>query len=131
MFCGLFRDRRGESLVEVLTASVVFMMMLGTLCAGARFAAGALTRARTLQERASQFDESARRNLMEGKVSNAGAGAISFEGGSFSVPVRFQTVQAEARETVDQNEGVPADEEKTAVFYVFAALDAADGPNGT
>lgn len=124
-------NRRGESLVEVLTAGVVFMMLLGTLFAGTRFVTGALAKAQSIRERAFQFQQSARRNLADRNCSDAGMGSISFDGGSFAVPVRFQTVQATAKEVVGQNAGVPVYEEKTAVFYIFAVQEAPDGADGT
>lgn len=126
----LLRDRRGESLIEVMTAGLVFMMLLGTLCAGTRFVAGAQTKAQAIRERAVQFQQSARRNLEDGKSADAGLGSISFDGGGFSVPVRFQTVQATAREAVGSNAEVPVYEEKTAVFYTFAAQDAPNVEDG-
>lgn len=126
----LLRDRRGESLVEVLTACVVFLMVLGTLFVGTRFVTGALAKAQALRERAFQFQRSARQNLEDRKSADAGMGSISFDGGSFAVPVRFQTVQATAEETAGYSAGVPVYEEKTTVFYIFAAQDAPDGADG-
>lgn len=127
----LLRDRRGESLIEVMTAAMVFMMLLGTLCATTRFVTGAQMKAQAIRERASRFQQSARRNLEDGKSSDAGMGSISFAGSSFAVPVRFQTVQATAMETVGRNAEVPVQEEKTAVFYTFAAQDAPNVEDGT
>lgn len=126
----LLRDQSGESLVEVMTAGVVFMLLLGTLGAGMRFASGALVKAQTIRERAFQFHQSVQRNLSDGKSFDTGMGSISFEGGSFTVPVRFQTVQATAREAASYNAGVPVYEEKTAVFCVFAAQDAPGAEDG-
>lgn len=118
----LMRDQSGESLVEVLTAGMVFLLLLGVLSAGTRFVSGAQVKAQALRDRVFQFHQSVRRNL--GKSFDAGMGAISFDGGSFTVPVRFQTVQATAEEAAGYNAGVPVYEEKTAVFYIFAAQDA-------
>ncbi len=124
MFRKLLRGRRGESLVEVLTAGVVFLMLMGTLFAGTRFAAGALRKAEETRSMVFQFQESVRRNLAEGNMDGS-AGTLSFGGGSFAVPVRFLTVPASAREA---DGGSQMDAERTATFYLFAPQEEGDGP---
>ncbi len=129
MFGKLLHGRGGESLVEVLVAIVVFLVLMGTLCAGTRFASGALMRAETIRDSVVQFQESLRRNLAEGNMTDGGAGVLHFGGGRVAVPVRFLSVQAMAREAVYQKAdgGSPAYEEKVTTFYLFAAQEGGDG----
>ena len=76
MFGKLLHGRGGESLVEVLVAIVVFLVLMGTLCAGTRFASGALMRAETIRDSVVQFQESLRRNLAEGNMTAGRACSI-------------------------------------------------------
>lgn len=113
-FHPLRNNRRGESLIEVMAAITVFLILMGTLGAGIRFAAGALREAGAIRDRVFQFQQSVRRNLADGNTEDGGTGALSFGGGVFTVPVRFLSVPAEA-------------EGQTAVFSLFAARDTPEG----
>lgn len=119
-------------MVEVLAAGVVFLLLMGTLCAGIRFAAGALAKARTVRDSVFQFQQSARRNLEDGNA-GGGVGELSFGEGSFVVPVRFRSVQVPVGDAGSHSEpdGAPKDGGKTVSFYLFDIPDTAEGEGGT
>lgn len=115
----LLQSRRGESLAEVMAASVTVMVLLGTLYAGIRFASGELVKAQEMQDMSEQYQESLRRNLADG-FTTCVDGQLSFDGGTFTIPVQFQTVEASARSH-------ETGEEQTTIFHLLTEQDLPDG----
>ncbi len=98
----LLRQRRGESLVELMASSVIFLLLLATLQGAVRFSSGSLRKAEEIRKNAAALQES----LRSGAAAEAGAKkSITFQavspdgsvtGGSilFTVPVELQTRKA-------------------------------------
>lgn len=126
LLCKLLQNRRGESMVEVIAAGIVFILLLETFCAGIKFASGALTESQAVRDNIVQYQQSILQNLEDGEIYNSSAGFISFDGGSFTVPVKFQTVEAsDVRKASRSISGKSqANQGKIPVFYLFAAQDA-------
>ena len=56
----VLRDRRGESMVEILVSTVVFMLLLGALNGAVGFASNAQRKSEQLRRDATQLQESVR-----------------------------------------------------------------------
>ena len=107
----VLRDRRGESMVEILVSTVVFMLLLGALNGAVGFASNA----EQLRRDATQLQESVRENA---EVADGEAAAYDFKVttsdgedtdiDAFRVKVKKQTVNAKTEDG------------KTVPFYRFA-----------
>ena len=108
----VLRDRRGESMVEILVSTVVFMLLLGALNG---FASNAQRKSEQLRRDATQLQESVRENA---EVADGEAAAYDFKVttsdgedtdiDAFRVKVKKQTVNAKTEDG------------KTVPFYRFA-----------
>lgn len=109
----LLRERRGETLVEVLVSTVVFLLLLAALSGAVAFAHNAEVRAGEIRDRANELQRSVRSGTAEGTDSQTfefrSVNADGSEGQSvlFSVKAKKQTV------TVSDSSGGSTD------FYVF------------
>lgn len=119
----LLKNRRGESLVEILVAGVVFLILLGTLRAGIHFAAGSLVKAQTLQAEAFQYQQSARKNLADGTGVTENTSVPPVDFGDFKVPVKLQTVEATAKHAYFESpqDDLPKETEIKTYFQVYAS----------
>ena len=97
----VLRDRRGESMVEILVSTVVFMLLLGALNGAVGFASNAQHKSEQLRRDATELQESVRGNA---EVADGEAADID----AFSVKVKKQTVNAKTEDG------------KTVPFYRFA-----------
>lgn len=97
----ILRQRRGESLVELLAAAVIFLLLLATLHGAVRFSSNSLHKAEEIRENAAALQES----LRSAPVVDGASAEITFQavspdgsvtGGSvlFQVPVKLQTKKA-------------------------------------
>ena len=95
----VLRDRRGESMVEILVSTVVFMLLLGALNGAVGFASNAQRKSEQLRRDATELQESVRGNaeVADGEDIDA-----------FRVKVKKQTVNAKTEDG------------KTVPFYRFA-----------
>ena len=106
----VLRDRRGESMVEILVSTVVFMLLLGALNGAVGFASN-----EQLRRDATELQESVRGNA---EVADGEAAAYNFKVTTsngedtdieaFHVKVKKQTVNAKTEDG------------KTVPFYRFA-----------
>ncbi len=98
----ILRQRRGESLVELMASSVIFLLLLATLHGAVRFSSGSLRKAEAIRENAAALQESLRSGA---PVEDGAPAEITFQamspdgsvtGGSvlFKVPVKLQTKRA-------------------------------------
>lgn len=115
----VLRDRRGESMVEILVSTVVFMMLLGALNGAVGFSANAQRKAEELRKDAAELQRSVREKTAAGEdTQTIGFHQILPESGAestedaFRVTVKKQTVEA------------AADDGKRVTFYRFAAKEA-------
>ncbi|WP_318361567.1 hypothetical protein [uncultured Agathobaculum sp.] len=115
----VLRDRRGESMVEILVSTVVFMMLLGALNGAVGFSANAQRKAEELRKDAAELQRSVREQTAAGEdTQTIGFHQILPESGAestqdaFRVTVKKQTVEA------------AADDGKRVTFYRFAAKEA-------
>lgn len=97
----ILRQRQGESLVELLAASVIFLLLLATLFGAVRFSSNSLHKAEEIRENAAALQESLRSAPAEGDSTaeitfQAVSPDGSVTGGSvlFKVPVKLQTKKA-------------------------------------
>ncbi len=97
----ILRQRRGESLVELMASSVIFLLLLATLHGAVRFSSGSLRKAEAIRENAAALQESLRSApVEEGVPAEITFQAVSPDGsvtgGSvlFRVPVKLQTKRA-------------------------------------
>ena len=107
----VLRDRRGESMVEILVSTVVFMLLLGAV----GFASNAQRKSEQLRRDATELQESVRGNA---EVADGEAAAYDFKVttsngedtdiDAFRVKVKKQTVNAKTEDG------------KTVPFYRFA-----------
>ena len=97
----VLRDRRGESMVEILVSTVVFMLLLGALNGAVGFASNAQRKSEQLRRDATELQESVRGNaeVADGEDTDIDA---------FHVKVKKQTVNARTEDG------------KTVPFYRFA-----------
>ena len=97
----VLRDRRGESMVEILVSTVVFMLLLGALNGAVGFASNAQRKSEQLRRDATELQESVRGNaeVADGEDTDIDA---------FRVKVKKQTVNAKTEDG------------KTVPFYRFA-----------
>lgn len=110
----VLHDRRGESMVEILVSTVVFML-LGALNGAVGFAANAQRKSEQLRRDATELQESVRGNA---EVADGEAAAYDFKVttsdgedtdiDAFRVKVKKQTVNAKTEDG------------KTVPFYRFA-----------
>lgn len=112
----VLRDRRGESMVEILVSTVVFMLLLGALNGAVGFASNAQRKSEQLRRDATELlQESVRGNA---EVADGEAAAYDFKVttsngedtdiDAFRVKVKKQTVNAKTEDG------------KTVPFYRFA-----------
>lgn len=111
----VLRDRRGESMVEILVSTVVFMLLLGALNGAVGFASNAQRKSEQLRRDATELQESVRGNA---EVADGEAAAYDFKVttsngedtdiDAFHVKVKKQTVNAKTEDG------------KTVPFYRFA-----------
>ena len=115
----VLRDRRGESMVEILVSTVVFMMLLGALNGAVGFSANAQRKAEELRKDAAELQRSVREKTAAGEDTQTirfhqilpESGAESTQD-AFRVTVKKQTVEA------------TTDDGKRVDFYRFAAKEA-------
>ena len=110
----VLRDRRGESMVEILVSTVVFMLLLGALNGAVGFASNAQRKSEQLRRDATELQESVRGNA---EVADGEADAYNFKVttsngedtdiDAFRVKVKKQTVNAKTEDG------------KTVPFYRF------------
>ena len=111
----VLRDRRGESMVEILVSTVVFMLLLGALNGAVGFASNAQRKSEQLRRDATELQESVRGNA---EVADGEAAAYDFKVttsngedtdiDAFRIKVKKQTVNAKTEDG------------KTVPFYRFA-----------
>ena len=111
----VLRDRRGESMVEILVSTVVFMLLLGALNGAVGFASNAQRKSEQLRRDATELQESVRGSA---EVADGEAAAYDFKVttsngedtdiDAFRVKVKKQTVNAKTEAG------------KTVPFYRFA-----------
>ena len=105
----VLRDRRGESMVEILVSTVVFMLLLGALNGAVGFASNAQRKSEQLRRDATQLQESVRENAevaYDFKVTTSDGEDTDID--AFRVKVKKQTVNAKTEDG------------KTVPFYRFA-----------
>ena len=111
----VLRDRRGESMVEILVSTVVFMLLLGALNGAVGYASNAQRKSEQLRRDATELQESVRGNaeVADGeaatydfKVTTSNGEDTDIE--AFHVKVKKQTVNAKTEDG------------KTVPFYRFA-----------
>ena len=111
----VLRDRRGESMVEILVSTVVFMLLLGALNGAVGFASNAQRKSEQIRKDATELQESVREQTdVEGgedatydfKVTTSEGADTNID--SFRVKVKKQTVNAKTEDN------------KTVPFYRFA-----------
>lgn len=97
----VLRDRRGESMVEILVSTVVFMLLLGALNGAVGFASNAQLKSEQLRRDATQLQESVRGNaeVADGEAATYDFKVTTSNGedtdiDAFSVKVKKQTVNA-------------------------------------
>ena len=73
----VLRDRRGESMVEILVSTVVFMLLLGALNGAVGFASNAQRKSEQLRRDATELQESVRGSA---EVADGEAAAYDFKG---------------------------------------------------
>lgn len=115
------RWNRGETLVEVMAAMVIFLLLMGILQGSVKYSRAALEKSRRLREQNEEICESVRDTIQEnnGAQTTMTFQAVSADGevtGNqvFSVPVIPEKKQAEY---TDQGNG-----KQTMVFYVYGAV---------
>ena len=115
------RWNRGETLVEVMAAMVIFLLLMGILQGSVKYSRAALEKSRLLREQSEEICESVRNAIQEnnGAQTTMTFQAVSADGevtGNqvFSVPVIPEKKQAEY---TDQGH-----ETRTMVFYVYGAV---------
>ncbi len=111
----VLRDRRGESMVEILVSTVVFMLLLGALNGAVGFASNAQRKSEQIRKDATELQESVRGNaeVVDGDTETYNFKVTTSEGAdtdidSFRVKVKKQTVNAQTEDN------------KTVPFYRFA-----------
>lgn len=110
----VLRDRRGESMVEILVSTVVFMLLLGALNGAVGFASNAQRKSEQLRQDAAELQESVRDGTPVGDDTESYDFKVTTSDGedtnidAFRVKVKKQTVNART------NDG------KTVPFYRFA-----------
>lgn len=122
------RWNRGETLVEVMAAMVIFLLLMGILQGSVKYSRAALEKSRRLREQNEEICERVRDAIQEnnGAQTTMNFQAVSADGevtGNqvFSVPVIPEKKQAEY---TDQGNG-----KQTMVFYVYgAAAKSKDDP---
>lgn len=122
------RWNRGETLVEVMAAMVIFLLLMGILQGSVKYSRAALEKGRRLREQNEEICERVRDAIQEnnGAQTTMTFQAVSADGevtGNqvFSVPVIPEKKQAEY---TDQGNG-----KQTMVFYVYgAAAKSKDDP---
>ena len=115
------RWNRGETLVEVMAAMVIFLLLMGILQGSVQYSRAALEKSRSLREQNEEICESVRNAKQEnnGVQTTMTFQAVSADGevtGNqvFSVSVIPEKKQAEY---TDQGNG-----KQTMVFYVYGAV---------
>jgi len=113
---GVLRSRRGESLVELLAASVVFLLLLAAFHGAVRFSSNALRKSGDIRENAAALQVSLRGAAADGgTLADYTFQAVSPDGSVtggtvlFRVPVLLQTKTAHGKDG------------ESVVFYVFGA----------
>jgi len=120
----ILRQRRGESLVELLAASVIFLLLLATFQGAVRFTSSALHKAEDIRANAAALQASLRKAGVDGGGTEA---AYTFQavspdgsvtGGNilFGVPVMLQTKTAQGKDG------------EHVVFHVFGPVPGETGP---
>ena len=111
----VLRDRRGESMVEILVSTVVFMLLLGALNGAVGFASNAQRKSEQIRKDATELQESVRGNaqVVDGEDAEydfqiASSDSDATYGDAFRVKVKKQTVNAQTEDN------------KTVPFYRFA-----------
>ena len=116
----VLRDRRGESMVEILVSTVVFMMLLGALNGAVGFSANAQRKAEQLRKDAAALERSVRTT---GTTESDGSGQYRFRGANADGDLSEDST---VWFSVDFSKvKVPASTgEKQVDFYRFAAKEA-------
>ena len=111
----VLRDRRGESMVEILVSTVVFMLLLGALNGAVGFASNAQRKSEQLRKDATELQQSIREQQdVEGGEDADYAFQVTTAdddktyGEAFRIKVKKQTVNA------------TTEDGKTVPFYRFA-----------
>ena len=102
----VLRDRRGESMVEILVSTVVFMLLLGALNGAVGFASNAQRKSEQLRRDATQLQESVRENA---EVADGEAAAYD-----------FKVTTSDGEDTEKQTVNAKTEDGKTVPFYRFA-----------
>ncbi len=109
----LLRERRGETLVEVLVSTVVFLLLLAALSGAVAFAHNAEVRSGEIRDHANELQRSVRSGTAEGENRQTFEfRSVSSDGSTgdnvlFSVKAKKQTITASD------------DAENQTDFYVF------------
>lgn len=109
----LLRERRGETLVEVLVSTVVFLLLLAALSGAVAFAHNAEVRSGEIRDHANELQRSVRSGTAKGEGSQIFKfRSVSSDGSTgdnvlFSVKAKKQTITASD------------DAENQTDFYVF------------
>lgn len=109
----LLRERRGETLVEVLVSTVVFLLLLAALSGAVAFAHNAEVRSGEIRDHANELQRSVRGGTAKGEnLQTFEFRSVSSDGSTgdnvlFSVKVKKQTITASD------------DAENQTDFYVF------------
>ena len=96
----LLRERRGETLVEVLVSTVVFLLLLAALSGAVAFAHNAEVRSGEIRDHANELQRSVRSGTAEGKdCQTFEFRSVSSDGSTgdnvlFSVKAKKQTITA-------------------------------------
>lgn len=116
----VLRDRRGESMVEILISTVVFMLLLGALNGAVGFASNAQRKSEQLRRDATELQESVRGNAeaVDGEAATYDFKVTTSNGedtdiDAFRVKVKKQTVNAKTKDG-------KTEDGKTVPFYRFA-----------
>ena len=111
----VLRDRRGESMVEILVSTVVFILLLGALNGAVGFASNAQRKSEQIRKDATELQKSVREqtNVEDGEDAEYDFKVTSPDGetiynDAFRVKVKKQTVNAQTEDN------------KTVPFYRFA-----------
>ena len=90
----VLRDRRGESMVEILVSAAVFMLLLGALNGAVGFASNAQRKAEQLREDAVVLQREVRAGTPAGDDDAATPDGTETDLNAFRVRVKKQTVTA-------------------------------------
>lgn len=112
----ILRDRRGESMVEILVSTVVFMLLLGALNGAVGFSANAQRKAEQIRQDAAQLQKSVRTTPPSGTgtTDTYAFHAIGADGSNEQTETTFRVTF--------NKETIPAktEDNKTVNFYRFS-----------